>query len=198
MHTDCTITLVNNCAIVRGPGLPLDQLGKITTMVPKRSVMDTDAARMAQAVLVTGLPGDLAVLKAKLAPTYRNTIESDPRFATLSPAAREWLVTGQQGMSSAALFLTTTGTRPPMLRDRDRTDHHPLDPDDLNRCILLHDTVAEVAANLAAMRGVSPAWSRIVDHWRDLRSTFLEEAGTNWSKATSAPLTARLMKSLNL
>lgn len=198
MHADCTITFVNNCAIVRGPSLPLEQFGKIAKMVPEKSVIDTDAARMAQAILVTGLPADLAILKTCLAPTYRAVIASDPRFAGLSPEAVEWLVSGRQGLSSAALFIGTTGVRPPMLHDRDRIDQHPRDPDDLNRCILLHDTAPEVAANLAAMRSVSPAWDRIVSHWRDLRASFIDEAGPNWSKTKHAPLTTRLMDALDL
>lgn len=82
---------------------------------------------------------------------------------TLSHAAVEWLIHGEHGLSSEAIFhhllLGCHGV--------DRY-HYPHDPDDFRRCELLLRAVPELRPLLPRMAGVGPEWAALVSRWDEL------------------------------
>lgn len=184
------ITRRENCILVEGAFSP-EMLLSLTKEAPKGAVMSPDVARLAGVKWAIGLPGDLDVLREKLA-------KDMPRqnITGLSEGAAEWRAVGQQGLSSATLFFHATGLLPGYISDRGNPTDHPHDPADLNRCLLLIEMAPEIGAKLPVMRAVSPQWAALVDHWDDLVASFHDEAGLNWSKAESAPRTYAMMRKL--
>lgn len=97
-----------------------------------------------------------------------------------------WIANGRVGLSSKAMALTACG----IACDKD----YPLDPSDLNRCLLMLDQVPEVREHFGRVAELSLVWGRLIARWSEVESCFLDEAGLNWSKSDSAPKTYRLMK----
>jgi len=97
-----------------------------------------------------------------------------------------WLATGRVGSSSKAMALAACE----MQSDKS----YPLDPDDLNRCLLMLQQVPEVRQQFDKIAALSEVWGRLIERWDEIEATFLEEAGFNWSKQKRAPNTYRLMK----
>ena len=106
----------------------------------------------------------------------------------------EWLRSGERGLSSEFIVEYLYGF--PLLEGHWRaTSHHPLDPADLRRCLLLLEDSPETPAEFPRMRAASPVWARLVDAWPALTAQLTEEIGNlrgpaNWS----APLTYAAMK----
>lgn len=97
-----------------------------------------------------------------------------------------WYVNGERGISSetmAAVALGKTMNRP----------GYPHDPADLNRCIKLVDAAPEVKEAFPVIAALSPMWATIIANWDDLRNSFIEEVGYDWSTAQKAPLTYNKM-----
>lgn len=105
-----------------------------------------------------------------------------------------WLITGERGLSSEFIVEYLYGF--PLLEGHwRRTPHHPFDPSDLRRCLLLLADSPETATELPRMRAASPVWARLLDAWPTLAAQLTEEIGdlrgpANWS----APLTYAAMK----
>jgi len=97
-----------------------------------------------------------------------------------------WLGTGRVGSSSKAMALCIAGAK--------GGNAHPLDPDDLNRCLLFLDAVPEARGHLDKLRELSPIWAKLVDRWAEIEASFLDEAGRDWCKARRAPKTYALME----
>lgn len=97
-----------------------------------------------------------------------------------------WIATGRVGASSKAMAMTACGL--PSERD------YPLDPDDLNRCLLMLQAVPEVHDHFDKIAALSPVWGRLIERWAEIEAIFLEEVGLNWSKGDSAPKTYKLMQ----
>ncbi len=190
MIEDVIITRRDGCTLVKGSLSP-DVLMALVKEHPKGAEFSPDVARLAGAGWAIGLPEDLDRLRATLA-------EQAPRpwHEGLSQGAIEWLAVGKQGLSSASLFFKATGVRPRVLRDDKEATYHPVDPADLNRCLLLIAMAPEIADALPRMREVSPEWAVLVDHWDELTTLFHEEAGPDWSKARSAHRTFQRMQAL--
>jgi hypothetical protein len=108
------------------------------------------------------------------------------------PALINWLAGGRRGVSSDTMVQHLTGLQ----TLRGWTPSHPYDPGDLNRCLLLLQEVPLMRVILPEMANVSPSWAALIENWELVESTFLEEAGPNWSKAKSAPKTYALMRSI--
>ena len=106
----------------------------------------------------------------------------------------EWLRSGERGLSSEFIVEYLYGF--PLLEGHWRaTSHHPFDPADLRRCLLLLEDSPETAVEFPRMRAASPVWARLVDAWPALTAQLTEEIGNlrgpaNWS----APLTYASMK----
>lgn len=99
-----------------------------------------------------------------------------------------WLGNGDIGQSSRAMACCVAGIK--------GQKWHPYDPDDLNRCLLFLEAVPEARQHMGKLKELSPTWSDLVDRWDELESTFLDEVGLDWSKATVARKTYELMLSI--
>ena len=106
-----------------------------------------------------------------------------------------WLAASERGLSSESIVEYLYGL--PILEGHWRrfAPHHPLDPADLRRCLLLLAESPETAAQFPRMRAASPEWERLVDAWADLERQFLAEIGDLRGTAHwSAPLTYAAME----
>lgn len=99
-----------------------------------------------------------------------------------------WLVTGRVGASSKAMACAAV--------DLPSSGCYPLDPDDLNRCLLLLEQVPEIREHMDKVAAMNKTWAALVERWEQIEQTFLEEVGLNWSHGNRAPKTYELMKSL--
>ncbi|CCH01938.1 hypothetical protein FAES_3932 [Fibrella aestuarina BUZ 2] len=85
-----------------------------------------------------------------------------------------WLTNGEHGSSSKTMLY--------YLADGDpvtpRSHQHPLDPDDFRRGHLLLEAVPQLREKLDRMRGVSPVWNNLVEHWPRLTQLLLEQLQT--------------------
>ncbi|SFL70583.1 hypothetical protein SAMN05216256_10170 [Halopseudomonas pachastrellae] len=97
-----------------------------------------------------------------------------------------WIATGRVGSSSKAMALAACEVQ--------SAKSYPLDPGDLNRCLLMLQQVPEVRHHFDKIAALSEVWGRLIDRWGEIEATFLEEAGLDWSKQRRAPDTYRLMK----
>jgi len=98
----------------------------------------------------------------------------------------QWIATGRVGASSKTMAMTACG----LPSDKD----YPLDPDDLNRCLLMLQAVPEVRDHFDEIAALSPVWERLIERWAEIEASFLEEVGLDWSKANSAPKTYKMMQ----
>lgn len=101
----------------------------------------------------------------------------------------QWLTTDDTGTSSKTLAYRALGMRW-------RGEDVPVDPADLNRCLLLMERVPWVRLYLPDMAQVSPRWAALVARWDEVEKSFIEEVGLNWERARSAPRTYDLMQSI--
>lgn len=99
-----------------------------------------------------------------------------------------WFGTGQVGASSTAMALCIAGAK--------GGNSHPLDPSDLNRCLLFLEAVPEARDHMDKLRQLSPTWAKLVDRWEEVEAVFLDEVGRNWCKGGRATKTYELMKSI--
>jgi hypothetical protein len=70
----------------------------------------------------------------------------------------------------------------------------PVDPDDLNRCLLLLERVPAVRGAFPRLAQLSPQWSALIASWDELAARFVAEVGLDWCRGTRAPDTYRLMR----
>lgn len=101
----------------------------------------------------------------------------------MSRRIHDWLANGEVGLSSKTMAMT-------MLGAKERVPHHPLDPDDLRRCLAFLRHVPEAQGCLDAMRLVSKEWDCLVEHWSETVKTFWEEAEVG----NLAPRTYNMMR----
>ena len=88
----------------------------------------------------------------------------------LSAAATEWLVSGEQGLSSKAMFHRL------VLGRRVRPFDYPHDPDDFRRCELLLREVPGLRERLPAMASAHPYWAALVRSWDRIVKTMEDES----------------------
>jgi hypothetical protein len=181
----------DGCILVTG-AMPPEALLGFSKRLGRRAVMCPDTARMAGATFAMGRPEALDALRAELADGCRERIGR--MFPSLPAHAREWLATGRQGLSSAALFAKAMEVRPPDMRSGEETAF-PHDPGDLLRCLRLIEAVPEVGARLGEMSAVSPAWAALVGAWPQLVES-LDREIPDWRSGGggSAPVTRELMR----
>ena len=101
-----------------------------------------------------------------------------------------WMASGERGLSSEAIAITTLGAYP-----TGQTAAWPLDPSDLRRCLLLLDEVPEAreqGVEVLAMR--SPQWAALADRWDVLAETLRAEIGADIPPRGTAPKTYALMR----
>ena len=74
---------------------------------------------------------------------------------------------------------------------------HPKDPRDFNSCLLLLRSVPELRDQLSTrVASLSQPWADLVAEWGDIEAMFLDEAGWDFSKNSSAPNTHALLKKI--
>lgn len=100
----------------------------------------------------------------------------------------EWLAKEQTGLSSEFMAFTAAGV------ETRRYAHHPHDPADFNRCLVLLDYVPEIKNHFDIIASKSPEWKASIDNWELIEATFIDEVGFNWCKGSCAPKTYTLMK----
>lgn len=96
-----------------------------------------------------------------------------------------WIATGRVGASSKAMAMAACGLP--------NDGSYPHDPDDLNRCLLLLESVPDVRDHFEKIAALGVVWERLIGRWADIEASFLDEVGLNWSKAQAAPKTYALM-----
>lgn len=100
------------------------------------------------------------------------TTSADP--ITLSPAAAEWLVSGEQGISSRTMFnWLALGRRTAVLGGF--SPGHPYDFDDFQRCERLLRQVPELRPLLPRMASFDEEWAALVRRWDDIVRVAEEE-----------------------
>ena len=105
--------------------------------------------------------------KPEVKPMNPNDIE----HAQLEHEVLEWTYTARTGLSSEAIAYTTTTGTPQNPR------HHPHDPDDLRRCLLLLERIPAAAKALPILAEASPHWGVLVEHWDALDKSLRAEWG---------------------
>ena len=88
----------------------------------------------------------------------------------LEKRACAWILGGQTGLSSKAIWATMLGV------EAARWDH-PHDPDDMVRCLRLLREIPEWRARLPEMSAVSAYWAVLVAHWDEIEQTIRAEIG---------------------
>ena len=105
--------------------------------------------------------------------------------------ALTWFATGNTGLSSTFMCSTLCGIA-------NARYAHPHDPSDLNRCFQMLKAVPELKDRISRMKDASKEWETLIKNWDALESSFINEAGENWSKGRSATITYHAMKSFGL
>lgn len=118
--------------------------------------------------------------------------------ARLSPDAVEWLVHGEHGLSSEAifhfLFLGEGADRYGWSNEY----NHPHDPDDFQRCEKLLRAVPELRPRMKFMASLGPVWRELVIHWDEIVATLEAECPGLFDGARRgrAPKTYELMRQI--
>ncbi len=195
--TEYTIREENGCTFVFG-SLPITALVKLTGGDAKNKVMDADLARMAGANFAWGRAEDLERAKDQYRGPAVAQIKSSPIAASLDDSAIQWLATGEQGLSSSAIFWTVNAH----LKFPDGKDPkhaaYPHDPSDFGRCRKLLEQVPSVWERFAPVMGTvaGPVWTALVEHWGDLCATMDREAPDWRDGKGTATETYRLMQEI--
>ena len=111
------------------------------------------------------------------------------RSATVTRIAN-WMSTGERGLSSEAIAITTLGAYP-----TGQTAAWPLDSSDLRRCLLLLEEAPEAreqGVDVLAKR--SPKWAALAAIWDKLEETLRVEIGADIPPRGAAPKTYALMR----
>lgn len=111
----------------------------------------------------------------------------------MSANITKWLA--GRGVGSSSRFMAVVALGFDYEDDYD-TAPHPHDPDDLNRCMKLLMAAPEVREAFPKIAAASEIWAALIARWSELETSFIDEAGIDWSKARSAPKTYALMKSI--
>lgn len=99
-----------------------------------------------------------------------------------------WLLNGRVGMSSKAIYSHMTG-----LECEDGYSY-PIDPGDLNRCLLLLELIPEWQHRMPEMAMYGTHWAALTANWSEITGCFLNEVGLDWCHGKRAPETYALMK----
>ena len=143
------------------------------------SVKDMSAiSKMAEAMgythlhigIASSLGAHSAFVSKESGEKWRREIEEKAR-RTHGDTLAAWLAGPDTGMSSKAMALMLNGIPSP---EKDS----PWDPDDIGRCFRFLDRFPDLKAHMDRVRPLSPMWSRLIDHWDELRALWDEESPT--------------------
>lgn len=166
-----TIEHRGNCILIDG-AVPATAFTVLTKLVPKRSVMDPNCARIWGVTFAAGPEKELLQLaeEGKARAIRRERI----KHPSISDAAVNWLAAGERGISSNYIFTKLTGIDAMNGWGTER-ENHPHDPADFRRCQLLLEQVPEFQHWFKDMRQASPVWARLVDAWPSIVAAMDEE-----------------------
>lgn len=177
--------------VVEEPGIkivfgsvPLGEFAQLLSGAPDTWRLDPGLGQLLGANLAAGTPEALAAYRRRAAPGPRRCAEvSAALSAGLSAGAIAWVLNGDRGESSDALFQACVSV--PVLQGGARSA--PRDGADFNRCALLQEAVYE-CADVGAAVAISPQWAKLVAAWDALlaeRAADLGE-GSTWQRTTAA------------
>lgn len=185
-----TVKTLGGCTMVFGPVPILDMVG-LMKRAPREAVMDIGLADRIGATLVFGLKEDLKRLPVSELPISPKRLAdaAAAKAAGLPAVVQGWLTEGDRGMSSNAMCKEIWGGVP-----EGAENHHPLDVDDLSRCIAMIDAT-QPGNRIQQAATISPEWAEIMAVWDRLHSTFKREsAEMNEGSRKSFVATAELLQ----
>ena len=166
------IQIREGCTIVYG-NMPLGAFLKLMREAQDTDLLDASAARMLGATAVIGPRDGLVNIRnqASTSATTRVRAQLGGLARRLDADAVRWLATGDQGLSSMALFTLLSGIRPPH-HGSDALDL-PSDAAELRQCRLMLEQVPSLRAQMAVLAGRTrepevAAWAALAESWDDL------------------------------
>ena len=120
------------------------------------------------------VPGGFAISAA-------GTPMTEPTYDGGSEAKRrqEWLMSGDTGVSSKAIFAVLTGSKVT------RTDNWPSDPSDFGRCYRLLERFPEWKDRMDEVAKALPAWHPLILYWNEIEMLYLNELKGTGGKGTT-------------
>jgi len=161
---------------------PLDWFAKAGKIAGKKAVFDADIARLACAEFAAGDRESLDTLRSRLIPGALRDFDLNHNTDAYPKGAPLWLVDGERGESSNALFTRLSGINA-VMEHGDRTAH-PFDPADFRRCHLMLQAVPSLGRRLHEAKDLSPTWAALIGQWERLCKLFDEEA-PDWRERNS-------------
>lgn len=178
-----TVKAMCGCRLVFG-SVPISELTMLTHGFSNKAMMAVDIADLIGASFVIGEPKDLEELRKQDLPVSERRHSDYMAVKDLGlDAVAMWLRNGERGTSSDGMCKQIFG-----VPTRARIEH-PLDPDDLRRCVLFLDAT-DAHDKVPLMASVSPTWGRLVLAWSEL----VESLRSEIRMGKSAPKTYALMK----
>jgi hypothetical protein len=107
--------------------------------------------------------------------TWTEPTNDGPESKSIEENERWWLMHGEHGLSSKAMFNFFTISNQAVLSDYSA---HPRDPSDFRRCYLLLKAVPQYKERLERLKILSPVWSNLVDNWEKLTELLEEQMQT--------------------
>jgi len=80
----------------------------------------------------------------------------------------QWIVGRDTGISSITIWAVMMGVKPSW-------PSVPLDPSDFGRCFRMLCLIPGWRARLPEVASVYPEWTRLVGHWQEIESLYMEE-----------------------
>lgn len=107
--------------------------------------------------------------------TWTEPTNEGPESKPIEENERWWLMHGEHGLSSKAMFNHLTRATYTNLSN---SEIHPCDPSDFRRCYLLLKAVPQYKPRLKELKALSPVWSNLVDNWEKLTELLEEQMET--------------------
>lgn len=164
-----TVEELIGCRIITGPVPAMDLILLLTGPDDEVWLTDLNLGPKLGATMVLGTRENLDRLAlsegiiervTQRALAIKQQIESEG--GVVPQSALEWLVDGERGRSSDAVFAFLTDAKSMA------STAHPYDAHDFRRCRLLLDRVPELRGKFPMVKYLSPAWARITKNWATL------------------------------
>ncbi len=190
----CTVETIHGCTIITGL-IPIGEMVfMLESFADEGKIVSSSMNMHIGTTLVAGTQEDLDAFRASPEFLSRSSAKADIDCAgiVISPAARQWLVSGERGSSSQYIFHCLTGA--PGLADSNKP--YPRDPADFRRCRLLLEQVPEFRDQFSTMSEKSVKWSALIRHW-EWMNRVMDEENPDWrSGGGSSPALYKLIKEI--
>lgn len=103
------------------------------------------------------------------------TEPSADQAQTVEERANWWIVNGETGLSSKAIYGACMGVKGIQA-------HHPCDPSDFSRCYKLLQAIPEWKSSsyMKHIANLSPAWRKLVENWDELTEMYEQNVREEW------------------